>query len=275
MAQGGEFAFVLYTTAATAGIIDGQTNAILTATVIISMVITPFSVIGLKYIMPKKKVSLEGVDVADNLREKILIIGFGRFGQIVSQPLLAMKHSLSIIDNDVEMIQAAERFNNFKVYYGDGTRLDILYAAGAATADIVLVCVDNKDNAIRIVELVKSEFPLVKVMARAFDRGHALALIKAGVDYQLRELFESALTFGSEVIRELGATDDEIDDVIDGVRRRDNERFEAQILGGIQAGRGLLLSNAVDQAREQGVDADVDDEDDSRIDVPETVQPPL
>jgi len=272
MAQGGEFAFVLYTTAATAGIINGETNAIFTATVIISMVITPFSVIALKYLTPKQAPSLDGVDLVDNLHEKILVIGFGRFGQIVSQPLLAMKHRISIIDNDVEMIQAAERFNNFKVYYGDGTRLDILHAAGAATADIVLVCVDNKENALRIVELVKSEFPLVKVMARAFDRGHALALVKAGVDYQLREVFESALTFGSQVIRELGATEDEIEDVLEGVRKRDNERFEAQMLGGIQAGRGLLLSNAVDQAREQGVDAPIED-DEFPTTEPEPAQP--
>jgi glutathione-regulated potassium-efflux system protein KefB len=254
MAQGGEFAFVLYTTAMNAGIIDGQTNAIFTATVIISMVITPFSVIALRYFTPRQEPSLEGVDLPYGLSDKVLVIGFGRFGQIVSQPLLAMKHRISIIDNDVEMIQAAEQFNNFKVYYGDGTRLDILHAAGAATADVVLVCVDNKESALRIVELVKSEFPLVKVFARAYDRGHALALVKTGVDYQLREVFESALTFGSEVIRTLGATDDEIEAVMEGVRRRDSQRFEAQILGGLQAGRGLLLSNAVDQAREQGAD---------------------
>jgi glutathione-regulated potassium-efflux system protein KefB len=273
MAQGGEFAFVLYTTAATAGIIDGQTNAVLTATVIISMVLTPFCVILARRFTPKPEVSLEGVDVVDGLSDKVLVIGFGRFGQIVSQPLLAMKHRLSIIDNDVEMIQAAEQFAGFKVYYGDGTRLDVLHAAGAATADVILICVDNKENAIRIVELLKSEFPLAKIMARAFDRGHALALVKAGVDYQIRELFESAVTFGTEVIRELGATEEEIEDVIEGVRRRDGQRFEAQLLGGIQAGRGLLLSNAVDQAREQGVDnpaATID----SRIEDPEPVQPP-
>ena len=87
------------------------------------------------------------------------------------------------------MIQAAAQFG-FKIYYGDGTRLDILRAAGAGTADLVIVAIDNKESATRIVEL-PSEFPLAKVMVRAFDRVHAMELVRMGVDYQLRELFES------------------------------------------------------------------------------------
>ncbi|HEY4202697.1 MAG TPA: monovalent cation:proton antiporter-2 (CPA2) family protein [Devosiaceae bacterium] len=253
MAQGGEFAFVLYTTAVTAGLIDGQTNAVFTATVIISMVVTPFTVVGLRWLLPKPVQSMEGVDrVPDGLHASILVIGFGRFGQIATQPILARRHQLSIIDNDTDMIRAAATFG-MKIYYGDGTRLDILRAAGAGSADIILVCVDDKEAALRIVGLIKTEFPMAKIMARAFDRGHALALTQAGVDFQIREVFESALVFGSEVIRELGATDEEVVEVIDGVRERDAERFRLQQLGGLQAGRDLLLSNAEDQAREQGI----------------------
>jgi glutathione-regulated potassium-efflux system protein KefB len=252
MAQGGEFAFVLYSTAAAVGIIDADTNAIFTATVIISMVLTPLVVLGLRFVQPVTEQSMDGVEVADGLSGKVLIIGFGRFGQIVSQPLLAMGHSITIIDNDTDMIRAAGQFG-FKVYYGDGTRLDILHAAGASTADLVLVCVTGNDAVLRIVELIRAEFPLVRVAARAFDRGHALALVKAGVEYQLREVFESALTFGGEAIRILGAGVDDIEEVLDGVRQRDKERFDAQLLGGLQAGRGLLLSNAQEQAEEQGI----------------------
>ena len=255
MGQGGEFAFVLYTTAASAGIIDAPTNAIFTATVIVSMVLTPFFIIGLRYAMPKKEApSMDGVEEVADLSAKVLLIGFGRFGQIASQPLLAMHHSVSIIDNDTDMIRAAARIG-FKVYYGDGTRLDILHAAGADKASIILICTDKKEQTTRIAELVRDEFPLVKVMARAFDRGHAIELIKAGVDYQMREVFESALSFGGQVIQILGASADEAEEVVEGVRDRDRQRFDLQMVGDGQlvAGRHLLISNAEEQAREGGV----------------------
>ena len=176
MAQGGEFAFVLYSSALAVGIIDGQANAILTAIVIISMVLTPLAIAVLRYLTPKDELTLEGVDIADGLTGSVLIIGFGRFGQIVSQPLLLRGVDVSIIDNDVEMIQAAADFG-FKVYYGDGTRLDILHAAGAGRARAVLICVDKAEAAVRIAEHMKNEFPLVPVLARAYDRGAAIGLI--------------------------------------------------------------------------------------------------
>lgn len=252
MAQGGEFAFVLYTTATAGGVLSAELNALFTATVIISMVLTPFSMMALRF-LPKAAESFDGVEKVDegDLHGDVLVIGFGRFGQIASQPLIAKGHKVSIIDNDTDMIRAAGQFG-MKVYYGDGTRLDILHAAGAENAAMILVCVDRKDAATRIVELIKSEFPLVKVYARAFDRGHAIELVKLGADYQIREMFESALVFGAQTLRELGAEEDEIADILDGVRERDRQRFAAQIVGGIQAGRDLLLSNAEDQARESG-----------------------
>lgn len=256
MGQGGEFAFVLYTTAATAGLIDAPTNAIFTATVIISMVLTPFGIIAMRYLMPKRVESMDGVETANGLSAKVLIIGFGRFGQIASQPLLALRHSVSIIDNDTEMVRAASQIG-FKVYYGDGTRLDILHAAGAGTADLILVCTDKKEQTTRIVELLHTEFPLARVMARAFDRVHAIELVQAGADYQQRELLESAFQFGGEAIRQLGADDQMIEDVIEGVRDRDRQRFELQLNGDDwRTGGQLLLSNAREQAREGGVDVD-------------------
>ncbi len=252
MAQGGEFAFVLYTTASTVGILDARTNAMLSATVILSMALTPLTLAALRLFPSSDAPSMDGVEVADGLRGQTLVIGFGRFGQIASQPLLARKHRVSIIDNDPEMIRAAATFG-FKVHYGDGTRLDILRAAGASHADLVLVCVDQWEATTKIVELLRDEFPLVKVMARAFDRGHAIELIRRGVDYQIRETFESALTFGAESIRLLGATDDEALEIVAAVRDRDRQRFELQLVGDLQAGRELLLSNATEQAREQGL----------------------
>ncbi|MDB5541292.1 MAG: KefB, partial [Devosia sp.] len=251
MAQGGEFAFVLYSTANAGGLLSADLNAMMTATVIISMVLTPFSMMLLKF-LPKPVQSFEGVEKPEGLSANVLVIGFGRFGQIATQALLAKGEKVAIIDIDTEMIRAAGTFG-MKVYYGDGTRLDILRAAGAQSAEAILVCVDDKEAAMQIVGLVKSEFPLAKVFSRAYDRGHALALVKAGVDFQIREVFESALVMGAETLKELGSSDNEVVSIIEGVRSRDNQRFAAQMAGGLQAGRDLLISNAEDQARESGV----------------------
>ena len=250
MAQGGEFAFVLFTTAASAGLITGEQQAIFTATVIISMVLTPLTILVLKF-LPAPVQSMDGIEAPDGLSGDVLVIGFGRFGQIASQALLAKGHKIATIDTDTEMIRAAGQFG-FKVYYGDGTRLDILRAAGIENVDVVIIAIDSKEDAVRIAELIRDEYPLVKVMARAFDRGHAIELVNAGVEYQIREVFESALSLSGETLRLLGSTDEEIADVLKGVRERDRNRFAAQLVGGLQAGGNLLLSNAEEQARESG-----------------------
>jgi glutathione-regulated potassium-efflux system protein KefB len=202
-------------------------------------------------LLPKPAQSMEGVEAVDHLSGTVLVIGFGRFGQIASQPLIASGIKVSIIDTDTDMIRVASLFG-MKVYYGDGTRLDILHSAGAATAEAILVCVDDKDAAIKIVELVKAEFPVARVLSRSFDRGHAIKLIEAGVDFQIREVFESALVFGGQSLREMGVDEVVIAETLDGVRERDRQRFAAQISGGMTAGRDLLLSNAEEQAKESG-----------------------
>ncbi|WP_449496009.1 monovalent cation:proton antiporter-2 (CPA2) family protein [Brevundimonas sp.] len=247
-AQGGEFAFVLYAAALAAGVLDARSSAIASAVVILSMALTPLTTLLVRRLMPPAPElspdDAEGVDRAKGLRERVLIIGFGRFAQVVSQPLLARDVDVSIIDYDVEMIQAAGNFG-FKVYYGDGARLDVLRASGAAEAETILVCVDKPEVADRIVELVKAEFPLTKLFVRAFDRGHSIRLVQAGVEYQLRETFESALVFGHQVLIDLGFSHDEAVETIEDVRRRDEERFTLQLAGGLKAGRGLMRGNAV------------------------------
>jgi glutathione-regulated potassium-efflux system protein KefB len=242
MAQGGEFAFVLYSSALAVGIINGQENAILTAVIILSMALTPLAMIGLRYALPREEQALDGVDVAEDLDGSVLVIGFGRFGQIASQPLLLKGIDVSIIDNDVEMIQAAATFG-FKVYYGDGTRLDILDTAGAGRARAVLICVDKGEIAVRIAEHMRAEYPLVPVLARAFDRGVAMDLIQAGVDYQIRETFESALSFGQATLEKLGIDRDEALETTEDVRQRDAARLDAQLVGGLQAGRQFMKGN--------------------------------
>ena len=251
MAQGGEFAFVLYAAAAGAGIIDGTPNAVLTATIILSMAITPLTVIAFDRFGPKASASTDGVEAPEDLVGSALIIGFGRFGQIVSQPLISRGCSVSIIDTNADNIRLAEGFG-FKVYYGDGARLDILRAAGAATARAILICVDDRTMANRIAELAKAEFPLVPVLARARDREHAVELIEAGVAYQLRETLESAFAFGEQALVTIGAEPEAAMDIMAEVRRRDAERLDLQVVGGIYAGRELIRGNAGQPAHGHG-----------------------
>jgi glutathione-regulated potassium-efflux system protein KefB len=243
MAQGGEFAFVLYSAAAAAGIVEASVNAILTATIIISMALTPLAVFALRWVTPAEgEPDLDGIDSVEEAREikgSVLIIGFGRFGQIASQALLARGIDIALIENDTDMIRSAARFG-FKVYYGDGTRMDVLHASGAAHARAILVCVDNKEATTRIVELARREFPLVPLLARSYDRQHAIELIRHGVDYQMRETFESAMAFSSEALRQLGVGDAEVLEIAEDIRRRDAERLQLQLCGDISSGIDLM-----------------------------------
>jgi glutathione-regulated potassium-efflux system protein KefB len=242
MAQGGEFAFVLYGAAVAVGLLDAEENAILVAVIIVSMALTPLMVMLHDRLAPRTGPSAEGLEVPEGLTGNALIIGFGRVGQIVSQPLLARGFEISMIETDPEMIEAAADFG-FKVYYGDGTRLDILHAAGASEAGAVVVCVDDREAAVRIVELCKAEFPLVPVLARAFDRQEALRLVDAGVDWQIRETLLSSLALGEQTLRTLGVSAEEAAEVMEDVRTRDEMRFERELVGGIKAAHDLIRGN--------------------------------
>ncbi|MFC3568096.1 monovalent cation:proton antiporter-2 (CPA2) family protein [Paracoccus simplex] len=242
MAQGGEFAFVLYSSALQVGIISGQDNAVLTAIVIVSMALTPLLIILHDRLAPRPAPSLEGVEAAQGLEARVLMIGFGRMGQIISQPLIARGHSISIVESDPQTIRDADTMG-FKVWYGDGSRLDVLHAAGAAEAKLIVAVAGDRQAVTRIVELAKHEFPLVPVLARAFDREHALDLVEAGADYQLRETLESAFAMGREALLRLGDDPEAVEEVMEDIRGRDIKRFEMECLGGIFAGRDLLLGN--------------------------------
>jgi len=243
MAQGGEFAFVLYSAATSAGIVREGTNAMLTAAIILSMALTPVAVFALRWFMPAApEQSMDGIeDVMQGEAHKgsVLVIGFGRFGQIASQSLLARGIDVVIIESDTDMIRAAAQFG-FKVFYGDGRRLDVLHASGVATAKAILVCVDRKETTTHIVGLLKHEFPLTPVLARSYDRQHAIELIRQGVDFQLRETFESALAFGGEALRVFDVDEDAIAEVAEDLRRRDAERLQLQLAGDINSGVTLM-----------------------------------
>ena len=182
---------------------------------------------------------MEGVEAARDLDGRVLIIGFGRFGQIASQLLLSKGVRLSVIDTSPDRIREAGRFG-FKVFFGDGTRLDTLRHSGAGSAEALMICIDDPKAAMQIVELAQHEFPQARILVRSYDRGHAMDLIRAGVDYQIRETVESAYLMGAEGLRALGYAELDVEEAAEDVRQRDNERLSEQVQGDLMSGRDHL-----------------------------------
>lgn len=241
--QGGEFAFVLYTAAAYGGVIDTRENALFATVVILSMALTPLIMIAADRLL-RTEASMDGVELAEDLKGRILVIGFGRFGQIASQILLYRGIDLSVIDNDPERIRDAGRWG-FKVFFGDGVRLDVLRHSGAGEADAIMICINDRKAAMKIVELAQDEFPQAKLLVRSYDRGHSVELIRAGVDFQIRETVESAYLMGSEGLRALGFADLDVDEAAADIRLRDAERLSEQVQGDLTSGRNWLLTQPI------------------------------
>lgn len=261
MAQGGEFAFVLFAAATSANVIDETIKSNLTAIVVLSMVLTPVvGIIFKKLYKPNQQQNLDGIDVANGLSGSVLIIGFGRFGQVMSQSLLASTVDVTIIDSDIKMIKNAEKIG-FKVYYGDGARLDILHASGAGNAQAIAVCVDNKDAANQIVTLIKHEFPFAKVLVRAYDREHSLHLVKADVDFQIRETFESALLFGEATLKAAGLSQTEASHITQEIREREKIRFEMEVSADdLYASLGVRYNNTTSKTTKTLIEPKQDDD---------------
>jgi glutathione-regulated potassium-efflux system protein KefB len=230
----GEFAFVVFPIAAAQGLMSGMHASLLSAVAALTMITGPLVAGPLRRVARKLRrvdENLPDEQIPDGVTGSVLVIGFGRFGQIAVQVLLAERVDVTVIDNDVEQIRAAARFG-FKIYYGDGTRLDVLRAAGAGDAQVIAICVDKKETATAIVEIARGQFPLAKINVRAYDRRHALELLEKGADYQIRETFESALAFGGATLEALNEDRDLALSVVDEVRNRDIERLEIQQAGG-------------------------------------------
>ncbi|MGY1457406.1 MULTISPECIES: monovalent cation:proton antiporter-2 (CPA2) family protein [unclassified Luteimonas] len=243
MAQGGEFAFVLYSAAQSAGVIPGAVNNVMTAVVVLSMALTPLAMLAVRRATRRREAALDdSVEAASGQSGSVLIIGFGRFGQVMSQSLLARDVDVTIIDSDVDMIRSAAGFG-FKVYYGDGTRLDVLHASGAGSARAIAVCVDDRAAADRIVELARSAFPQARLLVRAYDRAHKLKLVAAGVDVAIRETFGAALMFGEAALRQLDVDPEEAARITAEVRKLEAERFELERSAGIGAGARMMRTN--------------------------------
>jgi monovalent cation:proton antiporter-2 (CPA2) family protein len=240
-----EFAFVLIPLGVAVGALSAVQGNLFAAIAAATMLIaTPVASLVDALLHRLGDRAPRGADDFGEVRGSALLIGFGRFGQIVSQCLVAEGVDVTTIDTDPEMIEYASRFG-FKVYYGDGARLDVLRAAGAETARVIALCVDNPDTAIRIVDIVRAEFPDVALYARAYDRRHSLRLIARGVRFELRETFESAMVFGRRVLEGLGLDRERAQAIEDFVRERDLDRLALQEAQGLSAGLELLQTRLV------------------------------
>jgi CPA2 family monovalent cation:H+ antiporter-2 len=236
--QGGEFGFVLFSAGTAAAILSAETASVLISIVTISMALTPIAVrLGQRFHQPAASEHME--ENFDGAGADVLMIGFSRFGQIASQILLSGGTSVTIIDHSANRVRAVEKFG-FRIYFGDGTRKDVLESAGIRDAKIVAVCTRERATTDKIVDLIQHEYPDVKLYVRAYDRTHTLQLRAKGVDYEIRETFESGLKFGQRTLEELGVSETETLTIAEEVRRRDEERLAMQATGGMYAGNGKL-----------------------------------
>ncbi|MEX0347575.1 MAG: monovalent cation:proton antiporter-2 (CPA2) family protein [Rhizobiaceae bacterium] len=241
--QGGEFGFVLFSAAASSFVLSNADTSLLIAIIIVSMAITPISLRLAGIFMTGS----EGEQMEEDFEgagSDVLMIGFSRFGQVASQTLLAGGSDVTIIDHSADRVRAASKFG-FKIYFGDGTRKDVLEAAGIREAKIVAVCTHIKEITDKIVDLIQSDYPQAKLYVRSYDRSHTLSLRERGVDYEARETFESGLLFGRMTLQALG-TDEEVALAIsEDVRHRDAERLAIQQVEGIYAGTDMLHKRPV------------------------------
>lgn len=206
LVQGDEFAFVLFSFAAQSNVVSANLAGSLIAVVALSMLLSPLFMIAYDRLIAPRFVSpSEGreADPIDDNENAVIIAGFGRFGQIVGRLLLANGCSITVLEHSPAQIELLRRFG-WKVFYGDASRLDLLYAAGAAQAKLLVVAIDNREQILDIVVLARKHFPQLKLLVRATDRRHAYELIRRGVEVIKRETFGSALDMGVEALKQLG-----------------------------------------------------------------------
>jgi glutathione-regulated potassium-efflux system ancillary protein KefC len=206
LAQGGEFAFVVFQAAAGARVFSNETASLLIGAVALSMLVTPLLMIVVdKLIAPhyarQNKPQLE--ELSEPQEAPIIIAGFGRYGQIVGRMLLTQGVAATVLDHDADLIETIRAFG-YKVFYGDATRLDLLRTAGAAKAKILVLSLDDVAQSLKIVDMVKEHFPQLQIVARARDVTHWNSLRDRGVMRVERELFESSLRSARTVLELLG-----------------------------------------------------------------------
>lgn len=242
--QGGEFGFVLFTAASSAYLFSQQTSSLLIAMVTLSMALTPVAAMFVPYFLEDgQEEELE--EDFDGAGSDVLMIGFSRFGQIASQVLLAGGSDVTIIDYSADRIRQAASFG-FRIYFGDGTRKDVLRAAGIERAKIVAVCTQKREITDQIIDMLRNEYPHARIFARAYDRVHLLSLRSRGIEYSERETFEAGLLFGQKTLEGLGMDETQTQEIGAETRDRDFARLAMQAAeGSIAAGRHMLHTKPV------------------------------
>ncbi len=205
LAQGGEFAFVVFQ-AAGPDVLPRNVASFLIGAVALSMLISPLLLVAIdKWLMPHYSThaptTLE--EISEQQDAKVVICGFGRYGQIVGRMLSAQGLKITVLDHDPDTIESLREFG-FRVFYGDATRLDLLRTAGAGTAKVVVVAVDDMEQSLQIVDLVREHFPNARIVARARNVAHVYQLLDRKIEHMEREVFESSLRSARSVLEGLG-----------------------------------------------------------------------
>jgi glutathione-regulated potassium-efflux system ancillary protein KefC len=217
LAQAGEFAFVLFSVARSARVLPEAWDALLNAAVALSMALTPLLLLGCDRRDLRGARAAREPDRIDDDSAPVIIAGFGRYGQIVGRLLFTQGVTATVLDHDPDQIETLRRFG-YKVFYGDATRLDLLRAAGADKARLLVVAIDDVDESLALVDRVRAEFPGLRIIARARNVRHWFELVERGVEKIERETFESALRSGRQVLEALGADPYEARQVADRFR---------------------------------------------------------
>lgn len=252
LSQGGEFAFVIISLGVGSALFTEGQATLMSAIVTISMIMTPFMVMLAERMSADAEESADGLERPEKKSGHVLIAGFGRMGQIISQVLRNSGIELVAIDNNPGHIRNAQRFG-FKVYYGDASRLDVLTNAGALDAKSVIFCMDDPKAVNDAVAVLREACPQVTIIATAHDRIHEIDLQKLGPDVIVRETLESSLLIAREALSRLGEDDAVIEDFIQQFRRLDRERLLAQIDAGPEAGMDILHQRYTSRSDKQPV----------------------
>ena len=243
LSQGGEFAFVILAAATGGLLIYPEAASLFTAVVTLSMASTPL-LLALWNRLPEPEGRAEGGSSYDGPEKaapgRVIVIGYGRFGQIVTQMLHARGLDVVLIDTKPDQIDRSREFG-WTVYYGDGFRPDVLRAAGAGQAQLLVVTSGGAWEPHRL-DGVRAAFPHLRIVARAHDRTHYMRLVSADIDLAVRELFHSAIELGRIVLAESGTPEETIDAITREYIRRDRERLALQVASGdIMAGRETIF----------------------------------
>ena len=208
LAQGGEFAFVVFQAAAGAQVFSAETASLLIGAVALSMLISPLLLVLMDRALLRRYAQLKTAappaqEISEPQEAPVIIAGFGRYGQIVARVMLTQGIPTTVLDHSVEILEIARAFG-YRVFYGDATRLDLLRIAGAEHARVLVVAVDDPEQSLKIVTLARKHFPQLQVVARARDLTHWNALRDLGVTLVQRELFESSLASARTVLELMG-----------------------------------------------------------------------